>query len=82
MALETALDVSNFDDGGADVDEEFATFPKLPAISIKGLKLFSIILLIARSYFSSLPALHKGLQFFSACTVLFKTTRSSFQILP
>ena len=61
MALEVALDTPNSDNGGADVDEVVASFSQFPAVSIKGFTLFSIILLIAQSYFSSLPALHRGL---------------------
>ena len=66
MTLEVALNTSNFDNGGADVDEVVAPFSQFPAVSIKCFTLFSVILFIVQSYFSSLPTLHRGLQFFRA----------------
>ena len=82
MTLEVALDAPNYDGGGADVDEIVDPLSKLPPVILNGFRLFSIILLIAHSYFSMLPVLHNGLQFLSTCAVLVKIIRSSFQIFP
>ena len=61
--LEAAPDTPNSDNVGSDVDGENVPLSKFPAVSIKGFKLLSTIILITQLYLSSLPTLQ-------ACTAV------------
>ena len=63
MMLEAAPDAPNSDNVGSDVDGENVPLSKFPAVSIKGFKLLSTIILITQLYLSSLPTLQ-------ACTAV------------